>query len=363
MFRRLALVATALLPACDAEESETLDAGVECAAPGSACGTPTCVGQALLQFTCSAALACEASQAACPADTLCEAGQCVPIEACQAAGQPCGAPACAGSNAVEFACDADLDCVEIQTPCPADTQCEAGACVSSSGCAAPGQACGAPRCIGETAVTFECDADLDCVEIQDLCPADTTCSGGTCAAAGACRAPGQPCGEPRCIGETAVTFECDADLDCVEIQDACPADTTCSGGACVAAGACRAPGQPCGEPRCIGDTAVTFECDADLDCVEIQSPCGAGFVCAAGECAPRSGGGVCACSTPGATIAPAEQGCGFEDATECSGWQSVIIGSEGGDFSPEEEAEALDREVPDGTVFCAFECCLQISCP
>jgi len=91
----------------------------------------------------------------------------------------------------------------------------------------------------------------------------------------------------------------------------------------------------------------------------------AGYVKINVSCPGDGGGGdkKCTCETPGATLT-VESGCnGWDDATVCSGWTSVIIGSEGGDFSPAEEKEAKERQVADGTVFCAFDCCIKLNCP
>lgn len=125
---------------------------------------------------------------------------------------------------------------------------------------------------------------------------------------------------------------------------------------------CFESGALCGEGRCDGEIGVTFVCDDALDCKQVETPCAAGQSCFEGVC-DTSEEDMCACSTVGASVGPTASGCGFDDATECTGWQSVIIGSEDGEFSPEAETEALDRVVPDGSVFCAFDCCLQIECP
>lgn len=144
---------------------------------------------------------------------------------------------------------------------------------------------------------------------------------------------------------------------------ACQPGEDCVDGTCQAVdGVCDAAF--CAEGCCAGDVCVIGDRDAQ-QCGsggQMCVACRAGEDCVNGVCQPVTGGS-CACSTPGAMVGPGPGGCDFEDANACSGWQSVIIGSEDGAFTPEAEAEALNREVPDGTVFCAFDCCMQITCP
>lgn len=339
--------------------------GPECV-PGTVCADPVCDGDDRVTGLCDETGVCRQARTPCGEGLVCEGGVCRAIDpdGCEAEGDVCGQRVCRGDSVISFVCDADLRCGEVAQACPEGTLCDAGACrpPEEGECATPGAECAPAACRGpDGLVRFSCDAELACAQLAEDCPAGTICDAGACRAleVGECARAGEPCGEPVCDGNTVVRPTCDGDLRCAPSLFTCPAGTECLGGDCVE---CVAPGEPCGPPVCDGDGVVESICGPDFSCASVARACPVGTLCDGGACVV-GGGGECACSTPGATVGPAPEGCGFEDADQCSGWQSVIIGSEGGGFSPEEEAEALDRVVPDGTVFCAFDCCIRISCP
>jgi hypothetical protein len=65
---------------------------------------------------------------------------------------------------------------------------------------------------------------------------------------------------------------------------------------------------------------------------------------------------TCVCGDPGVTLEP-DDGCStWPDATECTGWTSVI--------DPDHDGEpAVTDPFEDGSEFCAYGCCITIVCP
>jgi hypothetical protein len=298
---------------------------------------------------------------ACDIETeVCRDGACVP--ACDAEFCPdgcCDGRACIiGDRNAQRCGTGGAQCA----PCSGDAQCVEGVC----------RGCDAVTCPNG------CCQDGECVEVDDQ---DTFACGGAggnqCVA---CRIEDEVCRDgvcvPACDAEFCPDGCCDGRACIIGDRDeqrcgsggaqcaACP-----EGEICNAAGVCEAA---CGPDNCNGC------CSPQGTCVETQfqnefacgqnggacAVCSGDAVCVNGACEEPGGGGECACSTPGATVGPALDGCPFGDANECTAWQSVIIGSENGNFTPEEDEEALNRVVPDGTIVCAFDiCCLQITCP
>lgn len=337
----------------------------ECAAPGEACAPAACDGAAVVRTVCSADRLCVEQREACPNGQLCDGGACRDVRPgeCAAEGAPCGVALCLGNNVVRPTCDARLRCQNAIESCEAGSICLAAACVPEPECDVPGRECEPAACDGNAVVRQICSPDRQCVAERSPCPELEICDDGQCVEPPGCAAPGDACGPVVCDGNSVVQRVCSADLECVDQAQPCPLGELCDAGACRAPGPgeCVITDAPCGDPVCRGGAVVQPTCSFDGECQDRVTECAEGEVCVNGACADAAGG--CACSTPGATVGPAPAGCELEDANACSGWQSVIIGSEGGGFSPEEEAEALNRVVPDGTTVCAFGCCMQISCP
>ncbi len=347
-------------------EGFCVDDGEFCAEQGEPCGPPRCQGDEVVTFACDGNGRCLPRSERCP-DT-CRGGVCVvdpPL--CPVANAPCGAPFCLDDSLLASpTCDADLQCVDVTRPCPDGQSCLGDRCtVLTPECGAAGETCNAPFCRDGVRIAATCDAGLDCVEAAAPCPEGTFCQGGECRpldAEDACRRPGDSCRPTAC--DTVISRACDDAGRCQEVRTPCAAEAVCDAGVCVPrSGRCLAADAPCDVPVCAGDDIRVFTCDAELQCVERVEPCPAGNVCEAGICTPAGNGGACACTTPGATVGPAPPGCDFIDNRECSGWASVILGAEGAEFTADAQQAAAAREVDDGTVFCAFGCCMRIGCP
>lgn len=136
---------------------------------------------------------------------------------------------------------------------------------------------------------------------------------------------------------------------------------------CVGAVTVNAEEDFCGEAK-QGSSGLTCEAappppPMDGGMPEPMMDGGGGVVTDAGSGTVDSGGTTtCNCSTPGVTLTPVSGCDSFQDANQCSGWQSVIIDSEGGSFTPEEEAEAASREFSSGSEVTGFGCTIRITC-
>ncbi|MBP7125957.1 hypothetical protein KBD49_06300 [Myxococcota bacterium] len=113
----------------------------------------------------------------------------------------------------------------------------------------------------------------------------------------------------------------------------------------------------CWEGRCVsrGKACATMaECDDGQECS--LDECGGDGRCwyrvnlALPSCVPL-GTATCACGESGVRVL--SNGCTWPDATECSGWHSVVMA---------QQREGEER-FQDGTTLCMEDCCLTIQCP
>jgi len=249
--------------------------------------------------------------APCPPDTVCNEGNCVPVD-CEAAcaGRNCGADGCGdtcGTCEGSRVCSADGVCIQGPSVC-GDNVCDADETCES--CARDcGACCGDGRCDpagGENCT--QCAADCAC-GAGEVCNADTQ-------ACGACipQCDGRACGADGCGGSCGV----------------CADGAPCVGGQCEVACVAACDGRTCGADGCggqCGQCAPGRVCDPTGACVAPPASCGDG-VCAPDDgencgvcpddCGDCCGDGQCD-ALQGETCLGCAEDCGCPNGQVCDG--------------------------------------------
>ncbi len=93
-----------------------------------------------------------------------------------------------------------------------------------------------------------------------------------------------------------------------------------------------------------------------------DSTCTGDATCNPSSCKCEGGSTTtCSCNTSGVSLAVASGCDNWSDATECSGWASVVEDNHSG----QSQQDALAYEVASGTTLCGFSnsCCITLTCP
>ena len=299
-----------------------------------------------------AATKCTSSPDCCPGDcckekTLtCFEGEC---SACVPSGQSCagfGVDCCGGLKCIDDVCE---ECHGVEGSCSTDYQCcEPLKCQDNKcfQCVEEGSECGDGKpCCKHKCIQGKCQ---DCLGHGASCEGNFDCCMDSCV-------------NSKCVECSNLDEQCDADKPCCEM-------TKCEGGKCVMA--CAWPSQDCNEEMecCPGGYCAEGKC---YECIEKGDECEEDIPCCPGlecndeeECdEPGGGDGECACETPGTTVKPVSGCDDWPDADQCSGWASVVIESNGWEFTDENHNAALSQMFASGTEVCAFGCCIKITCP
>ncbi|MBM4379259.1 MAG: VWA domain-containing protein [Deltaproteobacteria bacterium] len=206
----------------------------------------------------------------CPAQSSCQNGTCVSCtNACTAGAKRCQA-------GMAQSCDVGANgCTAWGAPqaCAQGQACNAGTCGSCEACTE-----GERRCSENATQICTRNATTGCTAwVTSNCAQGTSCDNGRCASCSStCTA-----GITRCSGSSIETCEADAQ-GCTSWALSATCSGACNNGRC---GACS---NPCttGEQRCNGGTVETCEPNS-AGCGEWRTTdtCGAGQACVAGACA------------------------------------------------------------------------------
>jgi hypothetical protein len=192
-----------------------------------------------------------------------------------------------------------------------------------------------------------CMSDKDCVDpvaddcFKAVCNTDT----GKCEPAG--KPYFTPCSTSKCITDEY----CDVNGEC-KFGTPVVCDTPPAIAACYRdTGTCNAASGKCEYTFKDGAT-----CAGDGDCP--------GGTCNSSSCTCEGGTQTCSCNTNDVSLSVASGCDNWPDATECSGWASVVISDQGWEYSEQTEQDALAYEVSSGTTLCFdTDCCVTMTCP
>lgn len=141
-----------------------------------------------------------------------------------------------------------------------------------------------------------------------------------------------------------VAWQCETENRRKVFGALCTDGTECESDECWD-GRCVSRGKACGtQAECEdGQECSVDECGQDGRCwyrVNLAVP----------ACVPL-GTTTCACGAPGVRVLA--NGCTWPDATQCTGWHSVVVA----------QGRESDEAFRDGTTLCMEDCCLTIQCP
>lgn len=272
---------------CDGDESVTCLGATDLTSDPNNCGA--CGTQ------CSASQFCDGGS--CQAYNGCGGESDLPGEPGDTCGD-CGTWACDGDEALTCQGEVDLDsdvdnCGVCGNQCSTSEFCQAGQCLPYNACGGmsslagePGEACdncGTWECDGANAVSCQDQVDLDndvdnCGACGNQCSGDAYCEAGECNQYNSCGGTSDLPGEEGETCQSCGTWACDGDeaLSCVGGADLTSDDNNC--GAC--GNSCFENGEYCEDSVCEVDKVVQVEAGSHSTCILRES----------GEASCRGGG-------------------------------------------------------------------------